>query len=253
MQAIMLAAGVGSRLYGDTDTQPPKCLLKFDGKTLLRRHIEILHDLGIERLTLVLGYRKDEILDEARQVQIDICAEGFVDHVVNPDYRLGTVVSMHTAKSVLRSGSDVLMMDADVLYTRTLIEQLLNSPHANCLLVDRNLEPGDEPVKVCIENKTIVNFGKIIPRTYETMGEWPGFMKLSPGIARRMVEACAAIIGAGRPEQPCEDAIYDVLMAEPGVFGFEDVTGEPWIEIDFPEDLDRAKDVILPKLEKAVA
>ncbi len=253
MQAIMLAAGVGSRLFGDTDTQPPKCLLEFDGKTLLRRHIEILHDLGVEGLTLVLGYRKDKILAEADQVQRDIGADGFVGYVVNPDYRLGTVVSMHTAKSVLSSGSDVLMMDADVLYTQTLIKRLLDSPHADCLLVDRDLEPGDEPVKVCIENEAIVNFGKIIPRAYEIMGEWPGFMKLSPRIASRMVEACAAIIDAGRPEQPCEDAIYDVLMAEPGVFGFEDVTGELWIEIDFPEDLDRAKYVILPKLGKAVA
>ena len=253
MQAIMLAAGVGSRLFGDTDTQPPKCLLEFDGKTLLRRHIEILYNMGIEGLTLVLGYRKDEILAEADQVQRDIGANDFVHHVINPDYRLGTVVSMHTAKSVLIGGSDVLMMDADVLYTQTLIKRLLESPHPNCLLVDRELDPGDEPVKVCIENETIVNFGKLLPRNYESMGEWPGFMKLSPRIASRMVEACAAIIDAGRPEQPCEDAIYDVLMAEPGVFGFEDVTGEPWIEIDFPEDLERAKVVILPKLGKAVA
>jgi choline kinase len=253
MQAIMLAAGVGSRLFGDTDTQPPKSLIKFDGKTLLRRHIEVLHDLGVDGLTLVLGYRKDEILAEADQVQQDIGADGFVDHVVNPDYRLGTVVSMHTAKFVLSGGSEVLMMDADVLYTRALIERLLNSPHADCLLVDQDLEPGDEPVKVCIENGTIVNFGKLLPRAYEIMGEWPGFMKLSPRMASRMVEACAAIIDAGRAEQPCEDAIYDVLMAEPGVFGFEDVTGEPWIEIDFPEDLERARDVILPKIGKAVA
>lgn len=248
MRAIMLAAGVGSRLFGDTNTQPPKSLIKFDGKTLLKRHIEILHDLGIKGLTLVLGYRKDEILAEADRAMQEIGVPGFVDHVVNPDYRLGTVVSMHTAKSVLNSGADVLMMDADVLYTRTLLERLLKSSHADCMLVDQNLEPGPEPVKVCIENGTIVNFGKIIPRDYEIMGEWPGFIRMSPKIANCMVEACAAIIEGGKPEQPCEDAIYDVLMAEPGVFGYEDVTGEPWIEIDFPEDLDRARDVILPNL-----
>ena len=248
MQAIMLAAGIGSRLYGDTNFQPPKSLLKFGGKTLLHRHIEILHSLGVKGLTLVLGYRKDEILAEADQAQQVLGIEGFVTHIVNPDFRLGTVVSLYAAKSVLCGGTEVLMMDADVLYTRTLIERLLNSSNLDCLLVDQGFEPGDEPVKVCIEGRKIVDFGKKISREYETVGEWPGFMRMSPRIANRMAEACAAIIDAGKSERPCEDAMYDVLMGEPGVIGYEDVTGEPWIEIDFPEDLNRARDIILPQL-----
>ncbi len=248
MQAIMLAAGVGSRLYGDTDSQPPKSLLNFGGKTLLHRHIEILSDLGIVGLTLVLGYRKDEILAEVDKVQRKLGIQGFVNHIVNPDFRLGTVVSLYAAKSVLRGGTDVVMMDADVLYSRRLIECLINSPNFNCLLVDLNFEPGDEPVKVCIKGGRIVDFGKQISHEYEIMGEWPGFMKMSSGIASGMADACAAIIESGKSDRPCEDAMYDVLMAQPGVIGYEDVTGEPWIEIDFPEDLARARDTILPQL-----
>ena len=248
MRAIILAAGVGARL-GSGEDHPPKAMLKFGGKTLFQRHLEILEACGIEEVVTVTGYRGQLFEAEINRLG----AQGFVRQLDNPHFREGSVVSLWTAREELEKGEDILVMDADVLYTQTLIKRLLESPHPNCLLVDRELDPGDEPVKVCIENETIVNFGKLLPRNYETMGEWPGFMKLSPRIASRMVEACAAIIDAGRPEQPCEDAIYDVLMAEPGVFGFEDVTGEPWIEIDFPEDLERAKVVILPKLGKAVA
>jgi choline kinase len=51
--------------------------------------------------------------------------------------------------------------------------------------------------------------------------------------------------------EPYEEAIRDVLLAEPRQFGYEDVTGLPWIEIDFPEDVKRARDDILPRLHES--
>ena len=68
MKAIMLAAGIGRRLYGDGGDQPPKALLSFGGKTLLRRHIEVLRPAGVEELTMVVGYRKEDVLAEAELV-----------------------------------------------------------------------------------------------------------------------------------------------------------------------------------------
>ena len=56
----MLAAGVGARLGAGEDA-PPKVLLEFGGKSLLRRHLEILRAVGVRELTLVLGYRADVI------------------------------------------------------------------------------------------------------------------------------------------------------------------------------------------------
>ena len=80
MKAIILAAGVGQRLYGDDHNQPPKVLLRFDGKTLLERHIENLRDNGIDELVLVVGYRGDEILGEARAV----AGNNYVRGIFNP-------------------------------------------------------------------------------------------------------------------------------------------------------------------------
>ena len=52
MHAIILAAGVGQRLFGDSRSQPPKCLIEFDGKTLLKRHFEVLQAVSYTHLTL---------------------------------------------------------------------------------------------------------------------------------------------------------------------------------------------------------
>ena len=68
-------------------------------------------------------------------------------------------------------------------------------------------------------------------------------------MARDLVDAARRIIAAGRREDYMEEAIRDVLLASPpGRFGFIDVTGLPWIEIDFAGDLERAAGEILPRL-----
>ncbi len=48
MKVVMLAAGVGVRLGYTATKPPPKILLRFGGKSLLKYHIEILrrHDIG---------------------------------------------------------------------------------------------------------------------------------------------------------------------------------------------------------------
>ncbi len=69
-----------------------------------------------------------------------------------------------------------------------------------------------------------------------------------------MADAAEAIIDAGRSHVTYEVAMRDVLLSEPpGTFAYEDITGLPWIEIDFPSDLLRAERTILPRLARAAA
>jgi len=245
MRAIMLAAGVGRRLFGDDHDRPPKALLEFGGKSLLRRHLETLTALGFDELSLVVGYRKDELLAEAHR----FVSRRFVHPVHNPRYHEGSVVSLWTARDVLGAGESVVIMDADVLYDPRLMEQLVGSVHANCFLVDRDFEPGDEPVKLCIRDGRPVEFGKQVSGTFDVVGEWPGFLKLAPEMAVRLADACADVMDQHGVDVPCEDAMRKVLVESPGgTFGFEDITGLPWIEIDFPGDVSRAETRILPRL-----
>jgi choline kinase len=245
MKAIMLAAGVGRRLYGDDDSQPPKALLRFDGKTLLERHIDVLRSVGVDEMVVVVGFRKEDIRGEIERIG----AGDFVSTIENPDFREGPVVSLWAARDEMRSGSPILFMDADVLYHRSLIDRLVESEAENCFIVDRDFEIGEDPVRLCIRDGMPVDFGKMIAGDFDVVGEWPGFLRLSPRIASRVADETQAFADGGKRMHTYEEAIREVLLAEPdGTFGFEDITGVPWIEIDFPSDLLRAQRLILPRL-----
>ncbi len=139
-------------------------------------------------------------------------------------------------------------MDGDVLYDRRVLEPLAETHHADCLLVDRAFEPGDEPVKVGVVDGAPTDFGKTIDPALDAYGESVGFFRLSERTANTLVETAGRMIEEGGSERPMEDAIAAILRAASPPFGLEDVTGLPWIEIDFPEDVARAETEILPKL-----
>ena len=67
-------------------------------------------------------------------------------------------------------------------------------------------------------------------------------------MAERLAMRTEAYVAAGRRDAPHEEAIRDLALEYPAEFHIEDVTGLPWIEIDFPEDVARARDEILPRL-----
>lgn len=245
MHALMLAAGRGMRLSRGSDNFPPKSLLEFGGKSLLRRHFEALRAAGINKLTLILGYRAGDIHAELAAIG----ADGWVEAIFNTRYREGAVLSLWAGREVLRGADDVLFMDADVLYDPAVLLRLTRSPLHNCLLMDRDLEPGEEPVKICLRAGRIVEFGKIIEGAFDVVGEWPGFLRLGPAVATELAAATDRFLAMGRHEEAYEPAIREILLnGSPDRFGVEDITGLPWIEIDTPEDLRRAHETIAPVL-----
>jgi choline kinase len=244
--ALILAAGVGRRLgdAGPTDHRMPKALLDFGGKSLLQRHIEILHELGINDITVVVGYEAEPM--RAALAALDNGPP--VTTVVNPDFREGSVVSLWAAREMLRNGAPVILMDADVLYDRRLMTRLLESATADCLLLDREIEPGDEPVKLCVRDGRIVDFRKKPTEPHEWHGESVGFFRFSAETATELASRADDYVQNGRRTMEYEEPIRDMIMASAADrFGFEDITGLPWTEIDFPEDVVKAR-ALLPEL-----
>lgn len=247
MQAIILAAGVGERL-GAAAGGRPKCLLEMDGRTLLSRHIEFLRSYGIADVNVVTGYQEAMVIAELEKLR---CGASLFH---NPDYRAGSVVSLHAARAVLDSDEPVLLMDADVLYHPSILGALAGTRHANCLLIDRNFEAGDEPVKVCVDEGQIVEFRKRVAPgiSFDWQGESVGFFRFSPAMAASLGERTQAYVDDGRKNEPYEEAIRDLLLAFPQQFGWEDISGLPWIEIDFPDDVRRAREEVLEQLTASV-
>lgn len=246
MRAIILAAGVGSRLFGDDRTQPPKSLIEFNGKTLLARHIELLQEFGIEGLTLVVGYRQDLVSVEA----LSCASYEYVEIIENPMYRGGSLISLWHARGTLRSGDDTLFMDADTLYDPALLKRLIESPVSSAFSFDKELDEGEDPVRICLRDGEIADFGKQIVGQFDAIGEWPGFTKFSPETGGKLADSLERHIEAGHLMVPYENAMRDVILGEhAGTFGIVDISDLKWVEIDFPDDLQKAQDEILPTLK----
>jgi len=246
MRAIILSAGSGARLQQPPGEESPKCLLRFDGVTLLERHLRILELAGVEDIVLALGFLPEKVTAEldrlGRRRRPEI--------VLNPRYNLGSVLTVHTVAEPLTRGGDVLLMDADVLYDPRILHALVAGNSVNRLLIDREFEPGEEPVKVCLKNGVPVEFRKQLAADleYDTIGESVGFFRFREDTARRLAEIVAGYVEGGRSNLPHEEAVRDLLLEASHAFDVVDVTGIPWLEIDFPGDIARARDQILPRI-----
>ena len=101
---------------------------------------------------------------------------------------------------------------------------------------------------LCVKDGRLVDFHKIVRGPYDFHGESVGFFRFRRETAARLAALAESYIASGRKSEWYEEAVRDLLLERPGEFGFEDVTGLPWIEIDFPEDVAKARDAILPEL-----
>ena len=102
MKAIILAAGVGKRL--NQHRPLPKCLLSFNGRSLLERHLSALIGLNVDDVTLCVGYESSQIATALVGVK-----HPKVLMLHNPQYRRGSIFSLWTARDTLKSGDDVLI------------------------------------------------------------------------------------------------------------------------------------------------
>jgi choline kinase len=247
MRAIILAAGRGMRLQQATDRQMPKCLLRFDGVSLLERHLRLLRAAGVEEVVLALGWRHE--LVEAELDRLGWRPRPQI--VLNDRFELGSVLTVHTVADAMKRGGDILLMDADVLYHDRIMAALVaGAKPVNRVLIDRDFEAGDEPVKLCVRDGVPIELRKQLAPDlkYDSIGESVGFFRFNEAGARRLAAIVADYVDTGRANMPHEEAVRDLLREGSQAVEVADVTGAPWIEIDFPGDVTRAAQEVLPRL-----
>ena len=243
LSAVLLAAGVGRRL--GQASPAPKVLLEFGGRSLLERHCDALSRTGVDELVIVTGFEAEQIESAVRSIS----APFPIRLIRNPRFTEGSAVSLAAAGDVLRSGRTVMLMDGDVLYDTRVLTRLKAAAGENVLLVDREFDPGDEPVKLCFDAAgRIVDFRKVPENPGAWRGESVGFFRFSPAMAARLAERADDYVGSA-PRSEYEEAIRDLMLAEPDRFAAADVTDLAWTEIDFEDDVVKAREVVLPQLE----
>jgi len=138
-----------------------------------------------------------------------------------------------------------LVMDADVLFPRELLRRLLATPAPSALLLDRGFRDTGEEVKLYTRGDRVIGLGKkFVPDAWDAVGEGVGFFKCGAEAGPEFVRLLRKSIEEGDGLNEYEDALH-MLLATRHV-GWVDVTGLPWTEIDFAEDLRRAEADVLP-------
>jgi len=248
MRAIILAAGQGLRLQQAESEHVPKVLLRFGGQSLLERHLLLLRAVGVHEVVLALGFRRELVEAELDRLQWRPRPE----IVANPRFTLGSMLTVDMAAGQMTRGGDVLLMDGDVLYDVRIARALVaGAPGVNRILLDRDFEAGEEPVKICLRGGVAVEFRKRLPADlqYEVIGESVGFFQFNEAGARELCAIVHGYIDRGEGHLPHEEAVRDLILGSAQRFDVKDITGAPWIEIDFAKDVVRAEREILPLLQ----
>ena len=241
MRGIILAAGKGSRLNG-TAGDSPKCLVKAGGLTLVDRQIRALRRAGIDDIAVVVGCQADQV----RRA----CGQG-ITYVENSKYaQTNSMYSLWMARPLLFEGFVVL--NCDVLFHPVLLNDLLTSRHQNALLLayrDADQAPfGDEEMKVQVRCGRVREMSKQMDPA-EADGENLGIVKFGPEGAAELVTIMDRLVAAGSLRDWAPRAFREFAQVHPlhaiGTRGF------PWIEIDFPEDYQRAVREVLPLIDGA--
>jgi choline kinase len=239
MKAIILAAGVGKRFKEVTDHRP-KCLIEIQGKTLLERTLTALGAASVREAVVVIGYRGEMI-----QQRIGLrCGGVQVRYVNNPHYTKGAILSLWSAREEFND--DIIIMDADVLFPIALIVRLVRSSHPNCFLLDGSSENTGEEQMLLTRGGRVLNIVRGGSGNFEVIGESVGFLKISQTDAPLLRSILDDFVAQGRDTIEHEET-FPVFLAQ-RLVGFERVDDLPWIEIDFPTDLEQAEREMFPQI-----
>ncbi len=240
MKAIILAAGVARRLAPLTD-RTHKCLLSVGEQPLLTRMLAALEFVGVRETVLVVGHCAPQV----REVAGRYGGRMPVRYIDNPQYAKGSVLSLYAARAHLREPA--LVMDADVLFPREFLRRLLAAPAPSAFLIDRGFQDTGEEVKYYTRGERVIGLGKkMVPESWEMVGEGVGFFKCGAEAGPDLVGLLERVMAESDGRSEYEDALH--LLVQRRHVGWVEVTGLPWTEIDFAEDLRRAREDVLPQV-----
>lgn len=230
-KAVILSAGIGSRIRPLTD-DCPKSLLMVAGKPIMERMIRNCQDCGITEFVIVLGYLEERI----RRFVSDTFPELQVIFVVNDRYEeTNTGYSLMLAKQAVGKAS-FIKFDADVVFDAKILRHLIASDAQNALCIDRNIQLDAEEVKVIVDDKLLVlQASKTVdPKT--AFGESIGIEKICAKTAKLLFAELTLAMGQSDRLQDYYEATYEWLITRGTKFQALDITGLKWTEIDTHDD-----------------
>lgn len=229
MQAIIMAAGKGSRL-GSLTNDGPKSFVEIKGKRLIEYNLRMLLKYGITDITIVTGYKSEAF-------ECYTASPYHAKLVFNPFFEMVNVLgSFFIGQGQLHG--DFIYMHADTLCDFSIFEQLLASNADLTLPVDFK-DCDEEAMKVRIEKGRIVEINKTMPLEVAA-GEFIGIAKLSKAILSDLRQEVSLLMKEKAFNAYFEAAIQGLVNKAKFEVRPIPTNGSFWTEVDFPEDYERA-------------
>lgn len=230
MKALILAAGLGTRLAPITN-EVPKSLVPVNGKPILMKQIENLYENNITDITIVSGYKssvlKKAVIEKYPEIQI----------IDNVDYKItNNMYSAYLGKNAM-GNSDFLMMNADVFYDASVIKNLLAHEAPNAIVTDIGTYI-EESMKVIEKDGRLVEISKQISPE-DALGASIDVYKFSAEAGTQFFEKCREFIEDRKDVQMWSEVALNSIL--PDVKFVACPLDGRWLEIDNHADLAAAE------------
>jgi choline kinase len=234
MKAIILSAGQGSRL-GHMVDDTPKCLIDFNGRSLLDRQLDTLEANGVHEAVVVTGFH-DELVDEAIARR---SAGPHVRTIFNPFYKVAdNTGSLYMARGEL--SGDCLVWNGDTLVSNALMSRVVRNDRSGiCVTIDRKDWYDEDDMKVIVsDNGRLRAIGKRIAEGVN--GESIGLLAFRAGGAELFRDAIEQAMRTKEGTTIWYLRVIHHLAQNAEIWTF-DINGEEWGEVDFPADVEAAR------------
>ena len=153
MQAIILAAGMGSRLGNLTEVHP-KCMVEVSGISMIERMLRQLDDKNLEKIVIVNGYEHQVLEDFIGKININTKIEYITNHIYD---ETNNIYSLYLAKDALLK-DDTILIESDLIIQEGMLDQLFNDTSKASALVAKYEAWMDGTVVTLNEHEEITDF-----------------------------------------------------------------------------------------------
>lgn len=241
MRAVILAAGMASRLRPLTD-KCPKCLLTVGSRCLLQRTVDSILAAGIDRIAVVTGYRSGMI----RSFLTENYPGTDFTFIDNADYQTtNNIYSLWLTKS-FAAGNEFLLLDSDILFDGRIITRLLEKEGSTLALNSHEL--GEEEIKVITGEDGLVTEISKVCSISRAIGESVGIEKMTAGYSAALFEELDGMILNENMSDVFYEKAFERLIGKGFKFSVTDTTDLFSIELDTVDDFNQARELIPEEL-----
>lgn len=225
MKAIIMAAGIGSRLK-QVNGDRPKCLIEKAGISLLSRSVTLLEGRGISDISVITGY-KSELIHQELGTR--------VAYFHNPYFEVtNSIASLWLARDLLCD--DVILMNADLYYEEKVLDTaMIQNSRAVMLSDSSRIEDAD--FRFCVRGNRILKTGNRLSLN-DTDCEYVGIVRIDKSFIQAFKVRLEQMIAQGDFRNWWEGVLYALIDEGIDIF-HKDVDGAFWTEVDHIDDYNR--------------